>query len=73
MWNGIQIELPERESWLSYHFHLSGQHQDRLTEVDNNQFALYGSGLASKELMMAPSDCDPLLEVHINMQPELFR
>lgn len=37
LWNGIQIEQPERESWLSYHFHLSGQHQDQFTEVDNNQ------------------------------------
>jgi AraC-like DNA-binding protein len=73
LWNGIEIEIPEGEAWLSYHFHLSGQHKDRSTEVDNQQFALYGCGFAPSELMMAPSDCDPLLEVHINMRPELVR
>jgi AraC-like DNA-binding protein len=73
LWNGIQIEFPERESWLSYHFHLSGQHRDSTTEVDNQQFALYGCGLAPKEVLMAPLNCDPLLEVHINMSPDLVR
>ncbi|NDJ17704.1 helix-turn-helix transcriptional regulator [Myxacorys almedinensis] len=73
LWNGIQVEVPESKAWLNYHFHLSGQHQDRSTEVDNNQFALYGSGFSPSHLMIAPSNCDPLLEVHINMHPDFFR
>lgn len=66
------FSLPERESWLTYHFHLSGEHQDRCTNVSNRQYALYGSGLAPKEVIVG-SDKYPILEVTIYMQPAMLR
>lgn len=58
------LERSERESWLMYHFHLSGEHQDRCTEVSNQQYALYGSGLSPKDVIDG-SDKYPILEVTI--------
>lgn len=60
------LARPERESWLMYHFHLSGEHQDKHTEVSNQQYALYGSGLAPKDVI-AGLDKYPILEVTVYM------
>jgi AraC-like DNA-binding protein len=62
---------PDRNNWLMYHFHLSGQHKDKYTEVDNNQYALYGCGIARKDAIDCPNKY-PVLEVTIYMQPEIL-
>lgn len=48
------VNYPERPGWLRFHCHLSGQHEDKLTIVDDREFALYGSGLAPKESNVGP-------------------
>lgn len=65
------MALPERPEWLSFHFHLSGQHQDTCTEVNNLEYALYGAGLAPQERIIG-LDRYPILEVHICMSPQVF-
>lgn len=61
-------DCPERPNGLKFHFHLSGQHEDKLTVVGDREFALYGSGLAPKELNDGPKQ--KALEVEVYMQPE---
>ncbi|RFP52707.1 MAG: AraC family transcriptional regulator [Limnothrix sp. CACIAM 69d] len=68
-WDAV---LPERAEWLSFHFHLSGQHQDTYTEVHNLEYALYGSGLAPKDCIIG-TDRHPILEVHIWLSPSVFQ
>ncbi|MBD2304120.1 hypothetical protein H6G17_01100 [Chroococcidiopsis sp. FACHB-1243] len=45
------LDCPELPSQLKFHCHLSGQHEDKQTIVGDREFALYGSGLAPKELL----------------------
>jgi len=65
------IACPEQPTWLRYHCHLSGQHEDKLTIVGDREFALYGSGLEPKELNDGPRQ--KALEVTVYMQPETLR
>jgi AraC-like DNA-binding protein len=67
----LEVTCPENEDCIYYHFHLSGEHQDRLTEVSNLEYALYGAGLVPRQKFIG-SDRYPLLEVHIRMQPEVL-
>lgn len=62
------IELPERPNWLTYHFHLFGQHEDKHTVVGNKEYALYGSGLAPKETNDGSEQ--QALEVTVCIHPE---
>ncbi|WP_231848336.1 helix-turn-helix transcriptional regulator [Gloeobacter violaceus] len=66
-----EFAYAEQESWLSCHFHLSGEHQDACTEVGNLEYALYGSGLAPKGTTICP-DRYHILEVYISMQSEVL-
>lgn len=62
---------PEREDWWEYHFHFSGEHQDRYNSICGGQYALYGNGLAPQEIW----DCsgkEPYFEILIHVQPELL-
>lgn len=63
--------LEEQEEWICYHFHLSGQHQDACTEVNNLEYALYGSGLSPKQICIG-LDQYPVLEVIVVMKPEVL-
>lgn len=67
-WNAA---LPERQEWLSFHFHLSGQHRDACTEVNNLEYALYGGGLAPQGSIVGTKRY-PIVEVHIWMSPQVF-
>lgn len=67
----IQIEMPDRLSWLCCHFHLSGHHQDKYTTVGDREFVLYGSGLSPQQVVDAMQQT--ALEVTISMSPELLR
>ena len=69
--DSTECALPEREHWLSFHFHLSGEHQDTCTEVSNLEYALYGSGLAPKGIIIG-SDRYPILEVTVSMSPQVL-
>ncbi|MBE9016473.1 AraC family transcriptional regulator, partial [Chroococcidiopsidales cyanobacterium LEGE 13417] len=62
------LDCPELPSRLKFHCHLSGQHEDKLTSVGDREFALYGSGLAPKELN--DGSRQKALEVTVYMQPE---
>lgn len=64
------VELPERPNELTYHFHLFGQHEDKHTVVGNKEYALYGSGLAPKEMNNGPEQ--HALEVTVCIHPETF-
>ncbi|WNZ22505.1 helix-turn-helix transcriptional regulator [Leptolyngbya sp. NK1-12] len=66
-----ETTLPDQEGAISFHFHLSGEHQDACTEVSNLEYALYGSGLAPKHTLISP-DRYPALEVIVDMEPESF-
>ncbi len=66
-----ETTLPDQEGAISFHFHLSGEHQDACTEVSNLEYALYGSGLAPKHTLISP-DRYPALEVIVEMEPESF-
>jgi AraC-like DNA-binding protein len=63
--------LPEQEQWVQFHCHLSGDHQDACTAVGNLEYALYGSGIAPKQ-MMACSGQLPILEVTVEMAPRVL-
>jgi AraC-like DNA-binding protein len=63
--------LAESEEWIEFHCHLSGDHQDALTEVGNLEYALYGSGLLPNQVMVASGQI-PILEVTIEMSPEVL-
>lgn len=66
------LVLPEREQWLEYHFHFSGEHQDEYTSIGDRQYIFCGSGLAPQETLDA-KDRKPFLEISIHMAPELLR
>jgi AraC-like DNA-binding protein len=69
--NRLLITRPERESWLDFHFHLCGQHKDKYTEVGDNQYALYGSGIAPKDIIDSV-DSHYILEITISIQPQVL-
>jgi AraC-like DNA-binding protein len=61
----------ESEGWIQFHCHLSGDHQDALTEVGNLEYALYGSGLLPKQTMVCSGQI-PIWEVTIEMSPDVL-
>jgi AraC-like DNA-binding protein len=64
------IEAADRLSWVCYHFHLFGQHEDKHTTVGDREFALYGSGLATKQRYDGP--VQEALEVIIDLDPKVL-
>ena len=64
----LKIKLPERQTELRYHFHLSGQHQDYDTTVGDREFAIYGCGCSPAEVSDTPSQA--ALEVTICVEPK---
>ncbi|MBW4619174.1 MAG: AraC family transcriptional regulator [Cyanosarcina radialis HA8281-LM2] len=67
----MMLRTPEGENYLEYHFHFSGEHQDRYHCLGSGQYGFYGSGLFPQDIC----DCgekEPYLEVVIQMQPELL-
>jgi AraC-like DNA-binding protein len=68
----LRIINSERFEGLSFHFHILGKHKDKLTTLCDRQFALYGSGLASKETNDGLAQ-QQALEVEINLAPEILR
>jgi AraC-like DNA-binding protein len=69
--NHMRIESPDRSSWLCYHFHLSGYHEDKYTTAGDRTFTLYGSGLAPQQVVDAPPQT--ALEVTVSMHPDLLQ
>jgi AraC-like DNA-binding protein len=65
------IKSPEGEGWLEYHFHFSGEHQDRYHRLSGGQYGFYGSGLFPQDICDC-GDKEPYLEVIIEMQPKLL-
>lgn len=68
----VIYEEPETESWLNYHFHFSGEHEDKYTSIDSGKYIFRGSGLAPQRR----TQCDheqPFLEVEFIMQPDVLR
>jgi AraC-like DNA-binding protein len=63
--------LSESEEWIRFHCHLSGDHQDALTEVGNLEYALYGSGLQPNQTMVCSGQI-PIWEVTIEMSPDVL-
>lgn len=70
--NQMILAAPEREHWLEYHFHFSGEHQDESTSIGGRQYIFCGSGLAPKETGNY-LDRKPFHEIFIHMAPELLR
>jgi hypothetical protein len=82
---GLQLEIanlklndrmimthPEQESkWLDYHFHFSGEHDDKYRAIGGGEYGFCGSGLNPKRKSEA-SDKNPYLEVVISITPELM-
>jgi AraC-like DNA-binding protein len=68
----LMIIDSERFEGLSFHFHIFGRHEDKLTIVRDRQFALYGSGLASKETNDGLAQ-QQALEIEINLDPRTLR
>ncbi|MBE9198261.1 MULTISPECIES: AraC family transcriptional regulator [unclassified Nodularia (in: cyanobacteria)] len=65
-------EDPETECWLNYHFHFSGEHEDKYTSIGSGKYIFRGSGLAPQ----GKTQCDheqPFLEVEFTMQPDVLR
>jgi AraC-like DNA-binding protein len=68
--NRVIVESPDRFSWVVYHFHLFGQHEDKHTTVGDREFALYGSGFAAKQRCDGPDQ--EALEVIISLDPRVL-
>ncbi|NDJ16911.1 helix-turn-helix transcriptional regulator [Myxacorys almedinensis] len=66
-----RMTFSEDESWLQFHCHLSGDHQNPVSEVGNLEYALHGSGVVSKGVMTCSGQF-PILEVIVEMSPEFF-
>jgi hypothetical protein len=61
----VIVETPETPNGLlAFHFHILGQHQDKYTQVGNNEYAIYGSGLALKQAF--ESSAQKALEVEVS-------
>jgi AraC-like DNA-binding protein len=69
--NHVRVESPDRPSWLCYHFHLWGYHEDKYTTAGDRTFTLYGGGLAPQQVVDAPPQT--ALEVTVSMHPELLQ
>jgi AraC-like DNA-binding protein len=67
----LEDSSSEQERSVEFHCHLSGDHQDAWTEVGNLEYALYGSGIATKQ-MMTCSGQYPILEVAIDIDPDVL-
>ncbi len=67
----LLVQCPEQPSELRFHFHLTGHHDDKYTQVGDREFALYGSGLSSLEINDGPKQT--ALEVTICLQPETLQ
>jgi hypothetical protein len=50
----VIYEHPKTEHWLHYHFHFSGEHEDKYTSISGGQYIFHGSGLTPK----MKSQCD---------------
>ncbi|KAM3095283.1 helix-turn-helix transcriptional regulator [Phormidesmis sp. 146-35] len=66
-----QTVWAEHESWLHFHCHLSGDHQNPVSEVGNSEYVLYGSGIMPERLETCSGQF-PILEVVVEMSPEVF-
>lgn len=66
-----QTVWSEAESWLQFHCHLSGDHQNPVSEVGNSEYVLYGSGIMPERLETCSGQF-PILEVVVEMSPEVF-
>jgi AraC-like DNA-binding protein len=64
-------KYPEGETWLEYHFHFSGVHQDRYHCIGGGQYVLYGSGFFAESLCDS-GEREPYLEIVISIQPKLL-
>ncbi|AFY90545.1 helix-turn-helix transcriptional regulator [Chroococcidiopsis thermalis] len=72
MHDRLLITYPEQEHpWLEYHFHFSGEHEDKYTSISGGQYIFSGSGLEPKKTV-DDSDRQPYLELIIFMQPDLL-
>jgi len=61
----------DRQAWVCFHFHLSGEHQSTETKVGNLEYAFYGSGLAPKGIVVGLPE-HRCLEVVVCIQPEVL-
>ncbi|MBW4642229.1 MAG: AraC family transcriptional regulator [Goleter apudmare HA4340-LM2] len=67
----VIFEMPETESSLHYHFHFSGEHEDKYTSIGSRQYIFHGSGFTPK----TKSQCyceHPFLEITFIVEPELL-
>jgi AraC-like DNA-binding protein len=67
----LEVEVPESEEVIRFHCHLSGDHQDALTEVGNMEYMLSGRGIAPKHSMIC-SGQSSILEVEVEMTPDVL-
>ncbi|WP_017655446.1 helix-turn-helix transcriptional regulator [Fortiea contorta] len=66
------LQSLEREHPLEYNFYLSGGHTDKYSTIGAGQYSLCGSGIAPKE-HCEWSAAQPIIEINVHMQPEIFR
>ncbi|MGG6266577.1 helix-turn-helix transcriptional regulator [Leptolyngbya sp. AN03gr2] len=66
-----QMAWSEEESWIQFHCHLSGDHQNPISEIGNSEYVLYGSGIMPKGVLTCSGQF-PILEVVVEMSPEVF-
>lgn len=68
----LAIVYPEQElQWLEYHFHFSGEHEDKYTSISGKQYIFSGTGLEPKKTVINLTK-QPYLEIIIFMQPDLL-
>jgi AraC-like DNA-binding protein len=67
----LEARMPELEESIRFHYHLSGDHQDALTQVGNMEYMLAGQGIAPKHTMICVGQ-SPTLEVEVMMVPEVL-
>ncbi|KAM3097195.1 helix-turn-helix transcriptional regulator [Phormidesmis sp. 146-35] len=65
------VRYPEQEYCLEYHFHFSGEHQDKYHALGTNRYAFYGSGLSPEETICY-LEHQPYLEVMICLEPDVL-
>ncbi len=69
--DNLRLRLPEREHVLEYSFCLSGKYQNEDFSFGSGQYALYGSGMAPKEVFETQSS-ERILEINVHLYPETF-
>ncbi|MEH2070181.1 MAG: AraC family transcriptional regulator [Nostoc sp.] len=73
MCDRFQTNHPEAKAGgIEYHFHFSGQHQERYHNVGAGQYGISGSGLSLKNTVNF-SECQPFLEVVVWMRADVLR